>query len=186
VYDRSGAAAYAHQWATAPRPYNPDYFDFTDYGGDCTNFVSQAIREGGGAQMVGENTYGWYYHSVTDRSASWTGVYYLHKFVTLYADFPAGPEGCAVSVDQAEIGDVIQFSWEGDNYWNHSVIIVQTEDDPQGNRSHWVAGHTPDVDFYPYEYFLIGNPDAVYRFLHIERVDGVRLHLPLFVHWGYP
>lgn len=186
AYDRGGAAAYAHRWATALRPYNPDYFDFTDYGGDCTNFVSQAIHEGGGAQMVGENTYGWYYNSVTDRSAAWTGVYYLHKFITQYADFPAGPEGCAVSVDLAEIGDVIQFSWKGDIYWNHSVIIVQTEEDLQGNLHLKVAGHTPDVDFYPYEYFLVGYPDAAYRFLHIERVDGLRLHLPLFVHWGYP
>lgn len=181
-YHRSGAVAYAHQWATASRPYNPDYFDFTDYGGDCNNFVSQAIHEGGSAQMIGEGTYGWYYNSVDDYAAAWTGVYYLFKFVTQYADFPAGPEGCAVSMDQAEIGDVIQYSWEGNNYWNHTVIIVQTEEDEQGNIHHNVAGHSPDVDFYPFEFFIVDYPDMIYRFLHIERVDGSKLYIPLISH----
>ena len=180
VYNRSGAVAYVHQWATAPRPYNPDYFDFTEYGGDCNNFVSQAIHEGGGAQMVGDGTYGWYYNSVDDYAAAWTGVYYLYRFVTtLYEDFPLGPEGCGVSVNQAEVGDVIQYSWDGDDYWNHSVIIIQTELLPSEERIHWVAGHSPDVDFYPFDYFAIDYPDMNYRFLHIERLDGVRLFLPL-------
>jgi hypothetical protein len=54
-YDRDGAVAYAHTWATAPRPYNPKYADFTDLGGDCTNFGSQAIHEGAHAPMaIGE------------------------------------------------------------------------------------------------------------------------------------
>lgn len=179
-YNRSGAVSYAHQWATAPRPYNPDYFDFTDYGGDCNNFVSQAIHEGGGAQMVGDGTYGWYYNSVNDYAAAWTGVYYLYRFVTtLYEDFPLGPEGCGVSVNEAEVGDVIQYSWDGDDYWNHSVIIVQMDLLLSGDRTHWVAGHSPDVDNYPFEYFAMDHPDMTFRFLHIERLDGARLFLPL-------
>lgn len=40
-YSRYSAIEYAHRWATSPRPYNsPPYYDFTDEGGDCTNFVS--------------------------------------------------------------------------------------------------------------------------------------------------
>ena len=130
--------------------------------------------------MVGDGTYGWYYNSVDDYAAAWTGVYYLFRFITtLYEDFPLGPEGCGVSVNQAEVGDVIQFSWDGDNYWNHSVIIVQTDLLPSEGQTHWVAGHSPDVDFYPFDYFAIDYPDMTYRFLHIERLDGVRLFLPL-------
>lgn len=33
-YNRNSAVAYAHQWATAQRPYNPRYSDFTDSGGN--------------------------------------------------------------------------------------------------------------------------------------------------------
>jgi len=178
TYNRTGAVAYAQQWATAPPPYNPKYVDFTVYGGDCTNFVSQAIYEGGGALMVGDGTYGWYFNSIDDYAAAWTGVYYLFKFVTQYTDFPVGPEGCQIPVDQALVGDVIQYSWEGDNYWDHSVMIVAAENSALDERDYWVAGHSPDVDNYPYEYFSIEHPDMVYRFLHIERLDGYRLNLP--------
>jgi hypothetical protein len=49
-YTRNSAVAYAHRWATAEPPYNhPPYDDFTNLGGDCTNFVSQAIHEGDSA-----------------------------------------------------------------------------------------------------------------------------------------
>ena len=44
-YNRNGAVAYALQDALSP---NTDYANFTDYGGDCTNFVSQVLNEGGG------------------------------------------------------------------------------------------------------------------------------------------
>lgn len=66
-YNRNGALAYAQLWATAASPYNyPKYYDFTNDGGDCTNFVSQAIHEGGNADMVfgdtpGVGVPGWYY-----------------------------------------------------------------------------------------------------------------------------
>jgi hypothetical protein len=50
-YSRYGAIEYAHRWATANPPYNsPLYDDFTNFGGDCTNFVSQAIHERGNAE----------------------------------------------------------------------------------------------------------------------------------------
>lgn len=178
AYNRSGAVAYAHEWATAPPPYNPKYIDFTVYGGDCTNFVSQVIYEGGGALMAGDGTYGWYFNSIDDYAAAWTSVYYLNKFVTQYTDFPLGPEGCEITIDQALTGDVIQYSWDGDNYWNHSTIIVAVEDSVPGERGYWVAGHSPDVDNYPFEYFNIDHPDMVYRFVHIERLDGFKLLLP--------
>lgn len=177
-YNRIEAVAYAQQWATAPPPYNLKYVDFTVYGGDCTNFVSQAIYEGGGALMVGDGTFGWYFNSINDYAPAWTGVYYLYKFVTQYEDWSLGPEGCQIPIDQALIGDVIQYSWDGDNYWDHSVMIVVAENTAPDERDYWVAGHSPDVDNYPYAYFSIEHPDMVYRFLHIERLDGFKVHMP--------
>lgn len=51
-YDRDGAVDYALSHA-AKDDYNPDYpsYDDGDHG-DCTNFVSQALFEGGGATMA--------------------------------------------------------------------------------------------------------------------------------------
>ena len=48
-YNRNGAVEYAHQWAYTR---NPKYFDFSGSGGDCTNFVNQAIHERSNAEMV--------------------------------------------------------------------------------------------------------------------------------------
>ena len=77
-YDRRSAAAYAQRWAYFR---NPDFLDFSDLGGDCTNFASQCIYAGSGV-MNFTPTYGWYYLTSSNRTASWTGVHYLYQFLT--------------------------------------------------------------------------------------------------------
>ena len=47
-YDRAAAVTYAHTWAYRR---NPDYFDFSGIGGDCTNFASQCIYAGAHLQL---------------------------------------------------------------------------------------------------------------------------------------
>ena len=42
-YDRAAALRYAEQWALRR---NPDFFDFEELGGDCTNFASQCLYAG--------------------------------------------------------------------------------------------------------------------------------------------
>ena len=42
-YDRARAVEYARRWALSR---NPLFTDYTGIGGDCTNFVSQAIYAG--------------------------------------------------------------------------------------------------------------------------------------------
>lgn len=179
AYDRSSAVDYAHLWATAAPPYNPDYYDFTNEGGDCTNFVSQAVYEGGGGVMIGEDTYGWYYNSVSDYASAWTGVGFFYQFVTGYDVWSAGPEGCDIDKDNAEIGDVIQYDWDNNGDWDHSVIIVFSEDMGYGDMYHLIAAHTDDLDNYPFTHFLYVHPNMVYRFLHIDRIDGYFTYLSL-------
>jgi hypothetical protein len=58
-YDREGAARYADMycgvaWGCGNKHrYNPKYRDYNGVGGDCTNFVVQALRDGGGLSMPG-------------------------------------------------------------------------------------------------------------------------------------
>ena len=61
-YNRENAVAYAKKWAYGR---NPKYYDFSDLGGDCTNFASQCIYAGSGV-MNYTPTYGWYYISVQE------------------------------------------------------------------------------------------------------------------------
>ncbi|MDE6790670.1 MAG: amidase domain-containing protein, partial [Clostridia bacterium] len=68
-YDRRAAVAYARRWAFSR---NPNYFDFSNLGGDCTNFASQCVYAGSGI-MNYTPVFGWYYISADNRTASWTG-----------------------------------------------------------------------------------------------------------------
>jgi hypothetical protein len=74
-------------------------------------------------------------------------------------------------------GDLIQIEKEGDPYWDHSMIIVRTED--YGYEVwHWVAGHSPDVDNYPLDSFDYAD----IRFIHIDRIDGyAKIYIPLVI-----
>ena len=75
-YNRREALRYAKEWAYKR---NPKYYNFDRVGGDCTSFVSQCIYAGAG--IMNYSAYGWYYRSGNDKSASWSGVEYLHKFL---------------------------------------------------------------------------------------------------------
>jgi hypothetical protein len=56
-YDREGAVKYADQYCGVAwgcgneNRYNPRYRDYNGVGGDCTNYVSQALKEGGGLSV---------------------------------------------------------------------------------------------------------------------------------------
>lgn len=86
-FDRGKAADYAETWATTANPDFANYGSNSD-GGDCTNFVSQALYKGGGLAFNGSkgynrNTVDWYYYgphvppSTNPRTSSWTGA---HQF----------------------------------------------------------------------------------------------------------
>lgn len=181
-YYRDGAVEYAHDWALSR---NPDYYDFSNEGGDCQNFVSQAIYEGGRALMASDDrpTYGWYYNSYSDYASAWTGVEFFYDFVVPgYLEFDTGPEGCILDqgLYQANEGDLIQYDWENNSSWDHSVIIVQSFHGPP-DWNHLVASHTPDHDNYPYTYFFYDYPNMVYQFIRIERLDGYSMFLSLIL-----
>ena len=118
-YDRSKAAAYAHQWAYGR---NPIYFNFDGLGGDCTNFVSQCIFAGCGVMNYAHDS-GWYYTSPDNRAAAWSGVEFLHRFLTTNKD--AGPYGTELPLNCAKEGDIIQLSYDG-HVFGHSLFVVNT------------------------------------------------------------
>ena len=69
-YDRAAAVEYALTWAFRR---NPAYYDFSEIGGDCTNFASQCVYAGSGVMNYTPDV-GWYYINVNNRSPSWTGA----------------------------------------------------------------------------------------------------------------
>jgi len=130
--DLQNAVKYAGRWAYSR---NPAYFDFDGMGGDCTNFISQCIYAAG-AVMNYTKDVGWYYVSLSNRAAAWTGVEYFYKFMVNNSG--VGPFGREVALSDLREGDVVQLGSSGRFY--HSLIVVEVKDSQP-----FVAAHTYDT-----------------------------------------
>lgn len=189
-YNRTGAVRYADLYALNP---NPAYYNFDGQilGGDCTNYVSQAIHHGGQAPMAyyepsDIGTAGWYYKDVFHRAAAWTDVGRLYQFIVDEHSFwGTGPEGVLSTFASMRPGDLIQFNWNTDNTWDHSVIVTELFDMGNGNFQILVNSHSPHHSHYPLNLFA---PWKGIRYIHIERVRGHFTFLPLIIQNGgmYP
>ena len=152
-YDREAAVAYARKWAYGR---NPAFYDYSEIGGDCTNYASQCIYAG--AKLMNFTpVYGWFYRSANDRTASWTGVEYLYNF--LVSNDGAGPFARAVPLAELQRGDVVQLGRQTDFY--HTPVVVGFS-----GGEILVAAHSYDV----YGKRLSSYNAAVIRGLHIEGV----------------
>lgn len=158
-YDRKKATAYANRWAYFR---NPEFYDFSELGGDCTNFASQCIFAGSGV-MNFEPVYGWYYISSDDRTASWTGVEYLYDFLT--GNMGAGPFGRNVPVTEVRPGDILQFRNDRDVF-QHTPVITEIRGIVPSVNNIIVAAHSYDCACRPLSSYVYEE----IRFIHIEGV----------------
>ncbi len=160
-YNREAAVIYAHEWAF---DRNPKYVNFDDMGGDCTNFISQALHAGG-AIMNTTPDVGWYFHSLNDRAAAWTSVPYLYKFLTANRD--KGPFGHEVPVEEVEPGDIIQLHFANKDDYSHSLLVEKVGDPPSPDNI-LVAAHSYDADLRPLSTYSYVKARGIH-------IDGVRL-----------
>lgn len=135
-YNRSSAVRYAARWAYGR---NPDYFNFSGIGGDCTNFVSQCVYAGARVMNYTPDT-GWYYISPDNRAAAWTGVTYFYNFFT--RNKGVGPFAIETDENAIEIGDVIQLSNEAGNFYHTLLVVAKIDSTPDGIL---VASHSDDA-----------------------------------------
>ena len=130
-YDRRRAVEYARKWALSR---NPLFVDFTGFGGNCTNFVSQCILAGAPI-MNYTPTFGWYYISGEDRAPAWSGVDELYDFLIGAPNFVSqnkgyGPFATDARESQAvNIGDIIQLSNEDGSFYHSLIISGFTQND---------------------------------------------------------
>ncbi len=117
-YNRERAVAYARRWAYS---FNPLFYNFSDIGGDCTNFASQCLLAGG-LMMNFTPVFGWYYLSVNNRSPSWAGVNELYDF--LINNDGVGPRAVEIDLSEIENADLIQLDFDNDGSFDHTPIVV--------------------------------------------------------------
>ena len=153
TYDRAAAVAYARRWAMGR---NPAYYDFEKLGGDCTNFASQCLFAGAGIMNYTPVT-GWFYRSASDRTAAWTGVEYLYRF--LVGNRSVGPYAREVERGEALPGDLVQLGDGGGSFYHCPVITAVAP-------VILVAAHSFDALDRPLSSYVFEKV----RFLHIEGV----------------
>lgn len=154
-YNRIKAVEYANKWAYRR---NPEYYDFNELGGDCTNFASQCLFAGSGTM----NYPLWYYYGLDDRSPSWTGVEFLYDF--LVKNRGAGPRGEETDIENVMQGDLVQLSFTGERY-EHTPVIVRVTN-PVKPSELLVAAHTFDSNCRPLDSYAFKKA----RFIHIVDV----------------
>ena len=158
-YNRSAAVEYAHQWAFGR---NPEFYDFSQIGGDCTNFASQCLYAGGGV-MNFTPEFGWYYISPEDRAPAWAGVPYFWNFMTR-SELSVGPWGMSTTHNFIRPGDFVQLRFtESGDVFAHTPVVVSVGFPPSLNNI-LVAAHSNDVDNRPLDTYE--NVEEM-RFLHI-------------------
>lgn len=126
IFNRYAARDYARKYWTN---YNTAYRDFSGSGdgGDCTNFVSQAMRWGGWTDVSGwyRNTNYWWYNSL-NQTWSWVGVQHWYEFALLnsHRTFKIS------NPLSMTIGDVLQADWTNNGTKNHSMIVTYRSSTP--------------------------------------------------------
>lgn len=139
-YNREAAVEYARKWSFSR---NPVYYNFDRLGGDCTNFASQCLFAGIGI-MNPTPDLGWFYRTLSERSAAWTGVEYFYNFLTQNAvgggvGSGAGPYAKEVGIEEIEIGDFIQLGRATGDFYHTPVVVGFS------GRTPLVAAHTNDA-----------------------------------------
>ncbi len=155
-YDRDAAVEYSYLWTDEQTVVRntEEYSDYSDYGGNCQNFVSQCLHAGG-LPMDWQGTYDdqwkWfddelnYKETKKGRVPSWSETYSFYMYCLNNSDpIVTLPDA---NLFTGEPGDVIQYSVNGYTY--HSVIITDVIRDSAGNViDYLVNSNTADkVDF---------------------------------------
>lgn len=176
-FQRSKAVAYADKYAGAAwgagnnHSYNPKYRDYTNLGGDCTNFASQVVgdpKEGGGLPTTGA----WRYHYGSGGSQTWVQTDSFKNFI-LYSGYgrlvTKGTFSEVVkptsrfangAISQLKPGDLIGYEMKGDV--DHFCIVTGYD----VNGYPLVNSHTGDRFHVPFD--LGWDKYTKYLLIHIQ------------------
>ena len=151
-YNRAGAVRYADTYCGAAPGcgngglYNPGMYDYNGDGGDCTNFISQALRFGGGLRESG----GWAFDRRSGEGTdAWAKAPDLVDYLTgnglAQVAARGGIAAVWAAVAAAAPGDLIAYVERGTTV--HMAVI--TARDPMGYAL--VNSHTADRYHVPWD-----------------------------------
>lgn len=100
--------------------YNTAYRRYSDVGGDCTNFISQALRAGGWAHVSGwyRDYRHWWYNSLNE-TWSWINVNSWASFAR-----HSGRTSHLGNVWSLGLADILQMDFTSNGSKDHSMIVT--------------------------------------------------------------
>jgi hypothetical protein len=175
-YSGAVAASYADTYWSS---YNSAYPSFANSGGDCTNFVSQALYAGGIAMRPTPPYTGnaaWFISSSGGQwsySNPWVNandddIFLLQDLpgVTQVASYVGVAAGQIVPSNASE-GDVVLYDWNNDGIFDHEAIISTAD-------GQYVDAHTSNRY---HQYWTLAQYNTQWATTHI-----VVLHIPSTTH----
>lgn len=150
-YNRERAVQYAKRYGKEPNKRYRYFAGHHDGGGDCSNFISQCLKAGGAPMGYNSQSPWWYNRNNTDNVArhtwaiSWTVAHSLYWCLKVRGKYNiSGLKGQEIeSIDQLEIGDLIQYeNHKGVIY--HSTIITDFTYE-KGKRIPLITQHSFDA-----------------------------------------
>lgn len=143
-YNRNEAVNYANTWYATT---NPAYEYYGNVGGNCNNFISQALAAGGiEYDLTGDERW---YSNITYGSPSYSWVL-VDQFYDYAVNNQEGGFKASVtdSLYAGKEGDILQFGENND--WKHSVIITGLVKDEDGNTiDYLIDSNTSDRQNFP-------------------------------------
>lgn len=148
-YDRIGATQYARGWALSR---NPKFQDYEEWGGNCTNYISQCVNAGGiPMDPYGDNVMKeWYWYSDKKRTPSWTAAQPFFEYFTRNNNDNTNKFGVYAeesNYEEMELGDIVQLIKDGKAY--HTMIITGILFDGDEVYDYLISQNTYDLLDYP-------------------------------------
>lgn len=148
-YSREEAVSYAQKWALGR---NPAYMDYEEWGGDCTNYISQCIKAGKiPLDNIGNDIMKkWYWYSDFERTPSWTAAEAFYQYIIGNNTENTDKFGIYTRIanyDELELGDLVQLVYDGRAY--HTMIVTKIILEGEYLLDYLICQHTYDLLNYP-------------------------------------
>ncbi|WKK72082.1 amidase domain-containing protein [Rathayibacter oskolensis] len=108
-------------------------------GNDCVNFASQSLIARGWT-MDAE----WSYSSTGGYSSAWASSTAFNSYLAAHPERATALSDA--QRDQVEVGDVVQFDWDGSGDWDHTGIVTSVDGDTILYSSHTVDNFDQSID----------------------------------------
>lgn len=155
TYNRNNAAWYGLYYALNP---NTSFRDFTYSGGDCTNFISQAVWYGNWS-MVGwwpdkYSRHSWWYAFIwpNTQSHTWTSANMWRYFTS------SRPRGYTTSNRcDLQLGDIVQQDTDRNGTMDHSMLVTY-----RNGCDIKISYHTPNTRNKSLNEIIRQNPNSYF------------------------